>query len=447
MERREFLKLVGATGLTVAGGGLLGGRRAQAAAPPRPGRKWYVAPKGKAGAPATLERPTALFSALGRAQAGDTIIMRGGLYQSQEISRRMIFLQKEGLTLRARDGERPVISIPIEKGAQVTTGSCVIWFYAPNCTIEGLEVVGGRGHCVKMEHPNGVVRRCKLHGSGADAVKLVRTATGSVVEDCEIYDTGKLTTNAEGVDNVAADGVVVRGCRVHHIASNGIYMKGGARNCIIEGNLVTDCEANGIMLGQSTGKQWMTSEYECRDSIARNNVIMRTKGSGFAFEAASNCQFYNNTLYDVARESQGAINVNANMHRTPSRNVAIANNVVVVLSERPLVFVHALGVARVGDMSCDYNLYYQPRGRYRFWYEPEKRYWDSFEHWRSGTSFDAHSILADPRLDLTKKLTPLPGSPVIDAGFPLPDAVPTDYAGTPRPQGTAFDLGAYEVKR
>jgi len=223
-------------------------------------------------------------------------------------------------------------------------------------------------------------------------------------------------------------------------------MKGGAKDCIIEGNLVTDCNANGIMLGQSTGKQWMTSEYECRDSIARNNVIMRTKGSGFAFEAALNCRFYNNTLYDVARESQGAINVNANSYRTPSKNVSVVNNVVVVLSGRPFVFVHALGLAEPSDMRCDYNLYYHPRGRYRFWYEPKKMYWEKFEHWQGGTPFDEHASLADPRLDLTKKLMPLPGSPVIDAGLALPDAVPTDYLGTPRPQGEAFDLGAYEVK-
>ncbi len=421
---------------------LLGSALLVLTAPPLAARDWYVATNGKQGGPATLEQPTELFSALGRAQANDTIIMRGGLYQSPEITKRMIFLQKEGLTLRAHEGERPVISIPVEDRQ-----SSIIWFYAPNCTIEGLELVGGGEHCVKMERPNCVVRNCTLRGSGADAIKVVRNADNCLIEGCEIFDTGKRTTNAEGIDNVAANGLVVRGCHVHHIMSNGIYMKGGAKDCVIEGNLVTDTNANGIMLGQSTGKKWMTSEYECRDSIVRNNIIMRTKGSGFAFEAALNCQFYNNTLYDVAQESQGAINVNANSHRTPSKNVTVANNVVVVLSDRPFVFVHALGLADINDMKCDHNLYYSPRGRYRFWYEPKKMYWEKFEHWQAGTPFDAHSVLTDPELDLRKKLMPLPGSPIIDAGFALPDAVPTDYLGTPRPQGKAFDLGAYEVKQ
>jgi hypothetical protein len=36
-----------------------------------------------------------------------------------------------------------------------------------------------------------------------------------------------------------------------------------------------------------------------------------------------------------------------------------------------------------------------------------------------------------------------PGSPAIDAGVPI-ELVRTDFAGTPRPQGSAPDLGAFE---
>jgi hypothetical protein len=35
------------------------------------------------------------------------------------------------------------------------------------------------------------------------------------------------------------------------------------------------------------------------------------------------------------------------------------------------------------------------------------------------------------------------GSPAIDAGLTLAD-VPMDYAGTSRPQGIRFDIGAFE---
>jgi hypothetical protein len=35
------------------------------------------------------------------------------------------------------------------------------------------------------------------------------------------------------------------------------------------------------------------------------------------------------------------------------------------------------------------------------------------------------------------------GSPAVDAGLTLTD-VPKDYAGTARPQGARFDIGAFE---
>jgi len=37
----------------------------------------------------------------------------------------------------------------------------------------------------------------------------------------------------------------------------------------------------------------------------------------------------------------------------------------------------------------------------------------------------------------------LPGSPAIDSGTPVPGVV-TDFDGNPRPQGSAYDIGAFE---
>jgi len=60
----------------------------------------------------------------------------------------------------------------------------------------------------------------------------------------------------------------------------------------------------------------------------------------------------------------------------------------------------------------------------------------------SPTDFVAEPQFVDPdNGDFRLK----PGSPGIDAGATLPD-VKTDLEGTPRPQGTAYDVGAYEMK-
>jgi len=380
------------------------------AACPSLARDWYVSVTGQPGAAGTEADPTELFSALFRAAAGDTVIMRGGTYSLSK----QVFLERENLTLRNYPGEKPVLSMPVDNPSL----SSVVWPYARGCRVIGLEIIGGAWYCVKMDFPDCVLKDCVIHGSGHDAVKIARPADGCQVLSCEIYDTGKTyPSNAEGIDNVACDDVVVRECYIHHTATNGLYMKGGASRSIIERNFVTDTGGHGIMLGQSTDLDLIRNPpYECRDGIARNNIVVRTQYSGLAFEAAYNCKHYNNTLYDVAKTGGAGISVHANEHDTPSKNVFVFNNIAVVLSTRPMFFVHPNGLAAKADMQCDYNLYYNPQAHYAFWWEPGPNYYNSFGAWQAGTPFDAHSLCADPMLDIAHGFRPLPGSPAIRRG-------------------------------
>jgi hypothetical protein len=381
-------------------------------AAPCAARDWYVSVSGPAGSAGTLSDPTELFSALGRAAAGDSVILRGGLYSLSK----QVFLEQPNLTLRNYPGERPVLSMPVDNPSLLS----VVWPYANGCSVIGLEIVGGAWYCVKMDYPDCILKDCVIHGSGHDAVKIARPADRCIVDNCEIYDTGKTyPSNAEGIDNVGCDEVVVRDCYIHDIATNGLYMKGGASRCIIERNYVVNCAGHGIMLGQSTDLDLIKDPpYECRDSVARNNAVRATQYSGLAFEAAYNCRFYNNTLYDVAVLGSGGITVRVNEHGTPSKNVFVRNNIVVVLSDRPMFFVQPLGLQALADMSCDNNLYYNPRSHYTFWWEPGGLYLSSLQQWQSNTPYDAHSFCADPMLDLFGRLRPMAGSPVRGRGAP-----------------------------
>jgi hypothetical protein len=55
----------------------------------------------------------------------------------------------------------------------------------------------------------------------------------------------------------------------------------------------------------------------------------------------------------------------------------------------------------------------------------------------------SNAILTDPLMIATYRL--LPNSPAIDAGLTIPWLI-VDLAGTPRPQATAYDLGAFEMR-
>jgi hypothetical protein len=64
--------------------------------------------------------------------------------------------------------------------------------------------------------------------------------------------------------------------------------------------------------------------------------------------------------------------------------------------------------------------------------------------------FDRHSVIATPAklfVNVSSSNYQLKsGSPAIDAGTGLAD-VPTDILGVTRPQGVAWDIGAYELKK
>jgi hypothetical protein len=65
----------------------------------------------------------------------------------------------------------------------------------------------------------------------------------------------------------------------------------------------------------------------------------------------------------------------------------------------------------------------------------------NWDYYRSNTSQDANSIVADPLLNPDNSLPS--GSPCINAGATLP-YVTTDFILTARPQGSTYDIGAYE---
>ena len=100
----------------------------------------------------------------------------------------------------------------------------------------------------------------------------------------------------------------------------------------------------------------------------------------------------------------------------------------------------------VGGFASDANIWFSLDGRYQFWSESSSAsnfYWTSLSQRRGGMNADWISQAIDPRLDAALVYVPLADSPAIDRGIRT-GYVTADYAGTARPQGAAFDIGAYE---
>jgi PKD repeat protein len=398
----------------------------------------YVSPTGNDANNGSLASPLATPDrAIGLAMSGDTIYFRAGQYTITKV----LYIQKDSLTLAAYPNEAAIF-VGSTTDPNLTR---LISIYGSNVSVIGLDLRGGYEYTIKSESNRGtVLRNCRISGSGRDCVKMFN-ADQMLIEGCDIGPSGgRDASNAEGIDSVGSRGVVIRGNYVHDTTTVGLYVKGGAADCIVENNRVERTGHAGILLGQDTDLEYMRDgvQYEAINCVARNNIVMRTGGAGLGTYSGSNVRFENNTLYDVARSLQAGLYVVTNHREVPSQRVLFKNNVVVVTSARPVFFVINLS----DQLLSDHNLFYNPGGSYGFWRESGQYgdYWGSLAKWQAGMAADAKSNVADPLLDAAAAYKPKAGSPAIDRGETLAE-VPLDCSNTARPQGAAHDIGAHEI--
>jgi hypothetical protein len=407
----------------------------------------FVATNGSDANPGTLVQPVAtLKRALEMVSTGDTIYLRAGRYRIDHF----LWVEKPNISISSYPRERATITGPTSEAPSSPTSIIII--VADHVTLSDLEIEGASYYGVKVDvdrapFTNGVIiRRCYIHHTGRDCVKTFN-ADNLLIEDCEISHSGvRDPSNAEGIDSIGSIGVTIRRCYIHDTATNGLYLKGGARNGIIEACRIENTgESSGILLGQDTDEQYMRdgTKYEAINCVARNNIVVGTGAAGLGTYSGYNIRFENNTLYDVAKIGQAALWVVTNSRNVPSQQVTFKNNIVVMSSLRPFVFVLDL----LDQLLCDSNIYYNLRGTYEFRREVrgglgKYNAW-KFDDWRQNMKVDAHSQIADPLLDAANLYKPRDASPAIDHGETLAE-VKTDYSGVSRPQGAAYDIGAHE---
>ncbi|MEW6209043.1 MAG: right-handed parallel beta-helix repeat-containing protein [Acidobacteriota bacterium] len=405
----------------------------------------HASPQGNDNNSGSLSQPVATPQrALEMAAPGDTIYFRAGRYTIK----RFLWVGTANLTISSYPGEKAAI----EGGTTEDQNNpiCIFIIVADNVTLADLEIQGGAYYGVKVDldsnkTTNGVtIRRCHIHHTGRDAIKTFN-ADNLLIEDCEIAFSGaRDASNAEGIDSIASVGVTIRRCYIHDIPTNGLYLKGGARDGLVERNRIERVGHAGILLGQDTDLEYMRdgSRFEAINCAARNNIIVNAGAAGLGTYSGSNVRFENNTVFDVARQYQAAIWIVFNSREVPSEKISFKNNIAVVTSERPMLFMRDMA----DQIICDSNIYYNARNVYQFKREltlgrEQLDIWNFADWKRQGV--DARSLTADPLLDSRDFYRPRQSSPAIDRGEALTE-VKTDYAGNPRPQGKAYDIGAHE---
>lgn len=419
----------------------------------------YVATNGNDGGTGAIDSPWASIQhAVDMASPGDVIRLRSGVYHEGDIK-----IDKADLKLRSAPGEWASIVAPNDdQGVQVVIR---VGEDANNFRLKNLDVSGGYYYTLKTEStwdtgasdPHGpqnlLITGCKLHDSGADVVKLTPATNNATIDNTEIYNSGRTSPdNAEGLDGVQANNFTMRNSYIHDTTTNGIYLKGGSVNTLIENNRISDTGHSGILLGQSSDENWFDTSvnphyYESIDGVVRNNLVWNTQGAGIGAWAALRPQIYNNTLTSVAQSMFAGLLVQGQEHWipdstiVPSTDVSMYNNIVRVdpNSDRPVLEVRDQGLT--GYLHVDNNLYYKGGQATQIW-DLVHGYEGGLGRWQA-MGYDTHSMNAQAVLDSANGWTPRAGSPAIDRGAAMP--LGNDYNGDPRAWGSGMDIGAQEM--
>jgi hypothetical protein len=446
---------------------------------PAAAETYYVAPDGDDGHPGTEAEPwLTIQKAADTMVAGDTTIVKAGTYtESGNTNRAMITPAGSGepgslVTFRADPGDAVIID---GRGGRQFAFELNGLDYI---RIEGFEITGITGHGILVswdsEHGFGIeIVGNDIHGCGTGspdtAAVYYRFSRHGLIENNRLHHNG-----GDGITMEVTDGIAIRNNAIYENAVDGIK-GGGSGAIIIENNTIHDMTS-----GEYHGDciQYMGNEAVIRNNVFYNctqDIYVDTYSDPAGSSPRGDFYIYNNIVYNPdpgPDGTEGYYNGISIDQRYNSINALyVFNNTIVnqnsghggfgngttveykigtlmIMNNVFLNSVNGVNFENAGTTELDYNLYYN---EFRDWYLPGFVGLDEF---RAGNpEYEVHGMNLDPllALELTSTnpvtdpdFTLQSGSPAIDAGAALSAYFTADIAGTPRPQGAGWDIGAYE---
>jgi hypothetical protein len=396
-----------------------------------PAATYVVAPppSGDDAHPGSLAQPWAtLQHAADSVQPGDTVQVRAGNYTGG-------YFTTSGtpalpIVLQAYPGETPAITADnptTPDGINLEGASYMVvqGFVVNNRTRAGIRAVLCAHVTIRDSHmdSNGVWGILTGH---CDDLLIENNVASNSVQQHGIY-----------VGN-SGDRPVIRSNVVFGNHQNGIHMNGDISqggDGIISGAIV---EANMIYGNGAAGGSGINMD-GVQDSLIRNNLLYDNHASGISLYQidgggpATGNRVLNNTIV-VASNGRWALNV-----QDGAINTFVRNNILYDLHAfRGSIDISADSLA---GFDSDYNVVMD-----RFTTDDAATIL-TLSQWHAQTGHDTHSLVATPAqlfVDYLSGNYRLSGtSPAADVGATRAD-VPSDIAGLSRPQGPAYDIGAYE---
>ena len=360
------------------------------------GDVYYVATYGNDLLDGSSEGPfRTLARAAKAARAGDTVIVRDGIYGHEDAVTGGDF---------GPDSDNNRSPVKLEN-----SGNLGAWI------------------AFRAEHKWGAILDCEML---CDAYFDLYNSSYIVIQDFVITGGFK-----EGIhSNDAAHHVVIRGNRIENIANrssaspygrDGLYTGPNCHDFLIEGNVFHD-------IGRTDPSNLDHALYLRGDDFTVVNNIFYNIQRGYAMQLAdglNNILIANNTFAFPRPGSDLSGHI---MLWRAQNNLTIRNNIFYGQVEVPAAVVRYLSV--VNNCTIDHNLVF---GASAVLYTGLLNLGDC--------ALNANGTGADPQfLDSMRfDFHLMPGSPALDSAVELPGLI-TDFDGVLRPQGAAYDIGAFE---
>ena len=360
-------------------------------------------------------------TSIGKLSPGDTLYVKGGTYQDHNI----YLTGKSGtesqpITVKAYPGQTPIIRGSGYTGNRNRFTNCN-YFIFDGFTITNMN----QGVFIEGSN-NFILRNNKVYDIGQEAVRVYVNSSYVTIDNNIIYDTGKYIYNGEGVyigtaDDASPDDnshhITVKNNLIYNTKDEGIELKSGTHDCIIDNNVIYDGLQDSaydtqygvgiIEVNPAVGthpQHWESNP----NHIVRNNTIYGTKAiNKTAINLSTGSTAYNNVIYGMTGSFRGiSIGGDTYPRKVYHNTVDLPSSRAIVPVGSPVADIrNNIGPATSGNLATSDAYYVNKAGR------------------------DYHLVS---------------GSAPIDAGVDLTGTVPIDRDGKNRPIGMAPDLGAYE---
>jgi hypothetical protein len=329
--------------------------------------------------------------------------------------------------------------------------------------LEGItaEKLGGAG--TKDGCDTCLIEYCNVHDTGLIGIKISGYgANNNIVRYNTVYNTGAggngISLSGEGFEAHTGESNEIYGNTVYSAGANGIVLNTISNNTIHD-NFVHDC------IGWGSGNRGIQLSTSCSNNTVYNNFVYGSKYYGVEIAQTSNSnKIYNNVIYgnlidyslyslgEILIQSSSASNLVYNNTIIPLS--ATANSGIVIASdagtgnvvENNIVYVGGTGyglVATASKMSvANYNDFYKSTDTAIYVGGAQTISWLNAQTWGGG-----HNIRENPAWDSNYRLTassPQGTGHVRDGALDLSSTFTTDKDGVNRPEGSGWDMGAYE---